>query len=295
MNVSRFLHFLFSVTATFACMQAQAQLPQPLTDYEKAANIVYGKVGERELLLDTYIPTDANAQSPLLVWVHGGAWRSMDKERVPILSFLDHGYAVASIDFRLSGEAPFPAQVHDIKAAVRYLRANADAYDPNKIVLVGASSGGHLAAIAGVTNGNEALEGDIGDFLEVSSQVQAIVSYFGASNLTTILSQSTPHGLSVRIPSLDMFLGGQPEDMVEVAKLASPVFHVDANDPPLHLIHGDQDPKMPINQSHELHNAYKQAGVAVRFDVVHGGEHSGPAFWDEIRGNLVRDFLSENL
>jgi acetyl esterase/lipase len=266
----------------------------PNTEYTKTANIVYGAVGERKLLLDTYIPAGAD-DLPLLVWVHGGAWHSMDKERVPIMSFLDHGYALASVDFRLSGEAPFPAQIHDIKAAVRYLRANAKGYDANSIVLVGASSGGHLVAMAGVTNGDVSFEGNIGNYLDTPSDVQAIVSYFGASNLTSILAQSTPHGLSVRIPALDLLIGGQPDVVPEIARRASPVFFVDANDPPLHMLHGDQDPQMPINQSHELHHAYKEAGAVVQFDVVYGGGHSGPAFWDEERGALVRAFLEENL
>lgn len=267
---------------------------EPATAYVKTANIVYGSVGERDLLVDTYIPAGVG-NVPLLVWVHGGAWHSMDKERVPIMSFLDHGYAIASVDFRLSGEAPFPAQIYDIKAAVRYLRANAKGYDASKIVLVGASSGGHLVAMAGVTNGDKALEGSIGAYLDTSSDVQAIVSYFGASNLTTILSQSTPHGLSVRIPALDLLIGGQPEDVPAMARQASPVFYVDATDPPLHMLHGDQDPQMPINQSHELQHAYEQAGAIVQFDVVYGGGHSGPDFWDDTRSELVRKFLEENL
>lgn len=283
------------LTASLLCDFANAQNAQEAsTDYVKTANIVYGTVDGRDLLVDTYIPARGD-NPPLLVWVHGGAWRSMDKERVPIMSFLDHGYALASVDFRLSGEAPFPAQIHDIKAAVRYLRANAKGYDANRIVLVGASSGGHLAALAGVSDGDTALEGTIGDYLETSSGVQTIVSYFGASNLTTILAQSTPHGLSVRIPSLDLFIGGQPEAIPDIARQASPIFYVDANDPPLHMLHGDQDPQMPINQSHELQHAYEQAGAVVQFDVVHGGAHSGPAFWDEERSALVRKFLDENL
>ena len=84
------------------------------------------------------------------------------------------------------------------------------------------------------------------------------MSYFGASNLTTILDQSTPHGLSVRIPALDLFIGGQPEQLPEVARAASPIYHVDSQSPPVFLVHGDQDPQMPINQSHELYGAYKK-------------------------------------
>ena len=156
-------------------------------------------------------------------------------------------------------------------------------------------SGGHLVALVGVTNGHAELEGTIGDYPDESSNVQAIVSYFGASNLTTILAQSTPHGLSVRVPALDLFLGGQPEKNVAVAQLASPVFHVDATDPPLLLLHGDQDPQMPINQSHELHSVYKDHALQVHFEVIHGAGHGGEQFVDAKRNALVRAFLDEQL
>jgi len=214
--------------------------------------------------------------------VHGGAWRTGTKESPRAAVFLDHGYAVASLDFHLSGEAPFPTQVHDIKAGIRFLRSHATEYGyrADRLAIMGASSGGHLAALVGVTNGVSDLEGSIGDHLETSSDVQAIVSYFGASNLTTILSQSTPHGLRVREPALELFLGDLPEAAPEIAKRASPVFHVDPEDPPMLLVHGDQDPQMPINQSHELDGAYQALGLDVTFDVVHGAGHGRGPFWE---------------
>ena len=117
----------------------------------------------------------------------------------------------------------------------------------------------------------------VGRHLNQSSDVQAIVSYYGASNFLTILQQSTPHGLGVRIPALQLLLGKQPEKTPELAKLASPVFHVDDSDPPLLLLHGDQDPQMPINQSHELFGKYEAHDLAVKFEVVHGAAHGGVA------------------
>ena len=110
-----------------------------------------------------------------------------------------------------------------------------------------------------------ALEGTVSGNAEQSSDVQAIASYYGASNLTSILSQSTPHGLSVRVPALKLLLGDTPEKTEALAKLASPVFHVDKNDPPLLLLHGDQDPQMPINQAHELQGRYKELKLDVAF------------------------------
>ncbi len=211
--------------------------------------------------------------------------------------FVEHGIATASLDFRLSTEARFPAAVHDIKAAIRFLRANASEYGyrTDRIAISGRSAGGHLAALVGATNGHAALEGTVGDHPDQSSDVQAIVSYYGASNLTTILAQSTPHGLSVREPALTLLLGALPESAKELAELASPVFHVDRSDPPLLLVHGDQDPQMPINQAHELEGAYKQLGLDVSLDVVHGAAHGGNAFFSGDHLTRALEFLHRTI
>jgi len=105
------------------------------------------------------------------------------------------------------------------------------------------------------------------------------------------LNQSTPNGLNVRVPALDLLLGGQPDTVPALARLASPVFHVDPRDPPLLLLHGDQDPQMPINQSHELFAAYRKANAPVQFEVVHGAAHGGSAFHDAQRLAVVKKFL----
>ena len=255
------------------------------------ADVAYTTAGEHALALDVYLPA-AGASSPLVVWVHGGAWRVGSKARPP-MSFVDSGFALASLDFRQSTDAPFPAMIHDIKAAIRFLRANASryGYDADRIAIAGASSGAHLAALVGVTNGHPDLEGTVGDHLDESSDVQAIVAYFGASNLTTILQQSTPAGLRIREPALSSLLGGLPDAVPELARLASPVFHVDAGDPPLHMLHGDQDPQMPINQTHELHGAYKKLDLDVYFDVVHGAAHGGAAFYGDEHWGRTAEFL----
>ena len=227
------------------------------------------------------------------MWVHGGAWTTGSKASVPPV-FLANGFAVASVDFRQSTEARFPAQVHDIKAAIRYLRANAPAYGyrADKIAIAGDSSGGHLAALVGVTNDHRELEGTVGDNPKQSSSIQAIVSYYGASDLRTILAQSTPFGLNMRRPALERLLGALPDQVPELAALASPVSHVDAQDPPLMLLHGDQDPQMPINQSHELQGAYEKLGLDVTFVVVHGAAHGGAVFYSPSYLKPVLEFLT---
>jgi acetyl esterase/lipase len=149
-----------------------------------------------------------------------------------------------------------------------------------------------LAALVGVSNASSELEGQVGSDPAESSAVQGIISFYGAANLTTILKQSTPHGLSVRVPALDLLLGGQPEDLPSVTRLASPVFHVDKHDPPLLLLHGDQDPQMPINQAHELYGAYKEVHAQVQFEVLHGAGHGGSVFYDPERIRIFKRFLS---
>ena len=259
-------------------------------------DVTFATVGETKLQLDLYLPETPKPEG-LIIWVHGGAWRAGSRKDVDLKGMAARGWAVASVDYRLSTAARFPAQIHDIKAAIRYLRAHAADYKlpPSRFVIAGSSAGGHLAALVGVTNGLSALEGTVGDFSGQSSTVQAIVDLYGASNLTTILKQSTPYGLSVRVPALDLLLGGQPEAAMDLARLASPVFQVDASDPPLFLAHGDQDPQMPINQSHELQGAYEKLGLPVVFKVMHGSAHGGRAFTDEVSLAQIDSFLRAHL
>ena len=262
----------------------------------KVSDIIYAQVNEHDLNLDIYLP-DSVENAPLLVYIHGGGWLRGSKDELPTDAFIKAGYAVASVEFRTSSVAMFPAQIHDIKAALRYLRGNADEYgfDASRIGIYGTSSGGHLVSVIAVSNGNAKMEGVLGVHLDQSSDVQAVVSYYGASNLTSILNQSTPHGLSVRSAALDLFIGGQPEDLPELARLASPVFHVDPNSAPLLMLHGDQDPQMPINQSHEMHHAYQQQGVEVQFEVVHGAAHGGPHFVTDANNAIVKEFFDRHL
>ncbi len=268
----------------------------PLEARSEPIELEFAQVDDRSLKLDLYLPEKIDAPG-LVVWVHGGAWRKGTRKGVSIYPLLEKGWAIASVDYRLSPEARFPAQMHDIKAAIRFLRAQQEnyPYDATNIVIAGESAGGHLAALAGVTNHKAELEGTLGDHLDQDSSIQAIVSYFGASNLMSILGQSTPHGISVRGPALALLLGSLPQENETLAKLASPVFQVDPNDPPCLLIHGDQDHQMPINQSHELKGKYDALGLDCVFEVNHGNAHGGKTFYNEERITLVDTFLRERL
>jgi len=243
----------------------------------KVADIIYAQVDGKELKLDLYLPEE---KAPVVVYVHGGAWRSGSKDKPPIAGLAEEGFAVASVEYRLSPVARFPAQLHDLKAAIRFLRETQAeyGYDGRRMAIVGSSAGGHLAALVGVT-----------------TDVQAIVSFYGGSNLMTILEQSTPKGVAMRVPALQLLLGDVPEKTPELARQASPVFHVDRRDPPLLLMHGDEDPQMPIQQSRELAAKYKELGLPVHLEVVAGAGHGGKEFYDAQRMRLVIEFLKKHL
>ena len=258
-------------------------------------DLAYANIAGTTLGLDLYLPAGVK-HPPLVVYLHGGAWNAGSKTQYPAF-LVERGFAVASVDFRSTDVATFPANVHDIKAAIRYLRAHATdyGYRTDRIAIAGASSGAHLAALVGVTSGNTALEGEEGDARGQSSAVQAIVSWFGASDLTTILAQSTPFGLAMREPALRRLLGGLPDAVPDAAKLASPVFHVDAKDPPLLLLHGDQDRQMPINQLHELDGAYARVGLKAETFILHGVGHDGEPFYKGEPAERVVDFLHRTI
>lgn len=256
-------------------------------------DIEYARIEGLPLLLDLHRPSGVK-RPPLIVYVHGGAWRAGSKSDVPIAGLLEHGFAIASVDYRLSTQARFPAQIHDIKAAIRFLRGKASLFDLNteRIAIIGSSAGGHLAVLTGVTNGHQTLEGRVGGHLHESSHVDAIVSFYGASNLQSILGQSTEFGLTVRVPALKLLLGDLPETLPDLAALASPVAHLDPADPPLLLIHGDADPQMPAAQSIELAKAYQ---ARVKLLSLPGARHGGPEFYDQVRLGSVVVFLRQAL
>ena len=154
-------------------------------------DVEYARIQELSLKLDLYVPASRQL-SPMILWVHGGAWRSGSKASMPLGKLVQEGYAVASVDYRLSTQAKFPAQAHDIKASIRFLRAHASSWklSAEKIVIAGDSAGAHLAALVGVSNDSAELEGEVGDDRKQSSRLQGFLSFYGAANLNTILKQS---------------------------------------------------------------------------------------------------------
>ncbi len=242
--------------------------------YHVERDIVFGRGGDTELLLDLYLPDKPVRAVPIIVNVHGGGWSGLDKGWCPFpLRMVEQDYAVASINYRLSQQAIFPAQLHDCKAAVRWLRANAARYglDGEHIGAWGDSAGGHLVALLGVTGNRPDLEGASGT-PGVSSRVQAVCDYFGPTDLALLAAQG-PLGQPGSFHEIvNNLLGGAPESVPEQAALANPIIHVTKDAAPFLIMHGDLD-HVPLSQSVMLYEALLRAGAPVRLHVVHGGAH----------------------
>jgi acetyl esterase/lipase len=252
-------------------------------------DLEYVKGGHERQKLDLYLPERADGPLPAIVWIHGGAWRQGSKDRCPAMPFVAKGYAVASINYRLSQHAPFPAQIGDCKAAIRWLRANAANYhfDPDHIGVWGASAGGHLVALLGTTGDMKQLEGKEGN-LDQSSRVQAVVDWFGPSDFrnTKTSSKDSP---------VVQLLGGPVSENRERAALASPLAHVAKNDPPFLIMHGDKDPTVALSQSEMLAEALKKAGVDLTLEVLKGAKHGGPEFSSPESRKLIEEFFAKHL
>ncbi|MEG1753181.1 MAG: alpha/beta hydrolase, partial [Christensenella sp.] len=196
----------------------------------------------KDLKMDILRPFgENNKKLPLIIWVCGGAWLTMDRAaHIPnLIYWAKRGYIVASIEYRMSNCAQFPAQLNDVKSAVRYLRANADTYeiDANRIAIMGESAGGYLAAMAGATSDDTSF--DTGEHLDMSSSVSAVVDYYGPSDFTLFKQSGTTHALSCSPESL--LLGYDADDKPEKAKYAGVLAHINRNTPPFMILHGKDD------------------------------------------------------
>jgi acetyl esterase/lipase len=258
------------------------------------SDLAYVTDGHPRQKLDLYLPT-ADATLPVVVYIHGGAFRVGDKGDAPPLEYLDEGYALAAINYRLSQHALFPAQIEDCKAAVRWLRANAARYglDPERFAVGGASAGGHLAAMVGTTG--HVMEFDVGENLGVSSRVRAVVDFFGPTDFLQMDAHRPPNGMihdGPDSPESELVGGAIQENPDRVAR-ANPITYVTSEAPPFLIVHGENDPLVPHHQSELLADALRQAGVSVIFHTVAGGGHGG--FEDPKVPELTKAFLAEHL
>ena len=259
------------------------------------ADLEYGQYVDdlgvtQPLLLDLYLPTDVPAPFPVVVWLHGGAWQTGSKA-TPQAEFLaDAGYAVASIDYRLSQIAAWPAQIHDCKGAVRWLRANAATHglDPHRVGAWGPSAGGHLAACLGTMGGvGEVtigatvvdLEGDVGGNLEHSSRVSAFVDWFGPTDFLRMDHFPSDKVHDALNSPESKLIGGPIQEHPERCRSANPMTFLSRDDPPGWIAHGTHDPTVPYHQSVLFHRrAVLGFGLDVELTTVLGGAHGGPGF-----------------
>jgi acetyl esterase/lipase len=258
-------------------------------------DLAYVAGGHARQKLDLYLPP-AGARWPLVVSIHGGAFRMGSKEGEPAGAFVARGFAVAAINYRLSQHAVFPAQIEDCKAAVRWLRANAAryGYDPGRIASYGNSAGGHLAAMLGTTGDVEAF--DIGANPGVSSRVQAVVDFFGPTDFLQMDAHRPPAATMAHdAPDSpeSQLVGGPIRANPDKVARANPITYVTPDDPPFFIVHGDADLLVPHHQSELLEAALRRAGVRVRLVTIPGGPHGG----ETVRAGLpaALDFLTETL
>jgi acetyl esterase/lipase len=264
-----------SILLFATCLNGQQRGPELPEGTIVTKDIVYETVNGRELPLDLYIPAGATEPLPLIIWIHGGAWKAGNKGAInSCVNVLKHGYALASVEYRLSGEAIFPAAIEDCKAAVSFLRLHAKKYklDPENFGVWGSSAGGHLVALLGTTN-------DVMDFdthpvtKEASPTVQAVCNWFGPTDFLRMNDVAGRMDHNAPDSPESLFIGVPIQDHPEKVQLANPITYVSPSDPPMLLMHGDKDGLVIYNQSELLYAALQKAGVSSHLYKVVNGDH----------------------
>jgi acetyl esterase/lipase len=250
--------------------QALAEDEPEITLSPRLADITYCTMDGIPLKLDLYFPDQTNAPYQVLVYVHGGSFTSGDKRTgsgiIDIPAMTGRGYAVAAVNYRLMPEHPFPAEVIDAKCAIRFLRAHAEEYNllTEKIGIWGGSAGGHLAAMVGLTKDNPDFE--LGENLEHSSHVDAVVEMFGPTDLTQ------PMGWLQRLLLRRAFGTDSPDD--ERLIQSSPVQYVTLDAAPFLILHGEQDTAVPVEQAQVLYQALSDAQADATLVIVANANHN---------------------
>jgi len=268
-------------------------------DVQVLRDVEFGRGGGRPLRMDIYRPkAPPEEPMPAVIWIHGGAWRQGDKESggPRLVPLVQHGYFGASIEYRLSPEAVFPAQIEDCKCAVRYLRAHAEEYhiNPGRIGAWGSSAGGHLVAMLGTTAGIKELEGT-GGWAEQSSSVQAVCDWFGPTDFTSIADQPSRIAHDAPDSPGGMLIGGSLRENREKAIRASPVTYAHKDAPPFLIMHGKADQTVPPQQSIILAEALRKAGVPVDLVLVDGMGHGAGGFTTPANLKQVIEFFDKHL
>lgn len=275
--------------------------PATADSITRVENLDYVGTGNPRQALDLFLPKDHSGDSeplPLIVFIHGGGWAKGDKASGGrrITEFVESGdYVGASVGYRLTDEAQWPAQIHDCKAAIRWLRANAAEYgiDPDRIAVWGTSAGGHLVAMLGVTGDVAGFEGEVGSNLDTSSEVTCVVNFFGPSELLTMSDHPSRIDHDAPDSPESKLVGGTLQENPDIAKNASPIHWVSAADEPSLIVHGTKDELVPYPQSVDFEKALEKAGVTTVLLTVEGGGHGG-GFGPAVDA-AVKDFLNHHL
>jgi acetyl esterase/lipase len=287
MSSPRVFFFLWAGILYFLPQATMGQdNPRPLPQGFKADyNVAYVDGGDEAQVLDIYYPEEGGEPRPLLVWIHGGGWRAGSKDGVPWIYQLQRGYVVASVEYRFSQKAIFPAQIDDCLAAIRYLRKNAAQYgiDRKKIGVGGSSAGGHLSALVG-TSGGQGVFKPVGGHADVYDGVQAVCDIFGPTDFWTVIEQAEKDPNVKNIfkwnagdPYSELIGGGLGKDR-ERCDAVSPVHYASKKSPPFLILHGDHDTLVPYAQSVELEEKLKTVGVEVLLQKIEGAGHGGAVF-----------------
>ena len=259
-----------------------------MTDTVSIKDLAYADYDGRVMYLDLHRPAGEPGPLPVIVWIPVGGWRGSAKENAPTW-LTRHGFALASPNCRVSGEAIAPAAIHDCKAAVRWLRANCQEHglDPERIGSAGSSAGGHLSALLAVSRGVEELEGNGGN-PDQSSAVQAALAVCGPADLSRIAVPEIRAQFPVLYEVTENFLGGPVAERAELCRLMSPLTYVSRECPPLLVIHGAEDPTVPVEESLIFHQALQEAGSEGHLTILDGVGHGCP--WDQVEDSVVSFF-----
>lgn len=289
--------FLVSMCLSLAVLVSLAQTTR-WTDISYVNDTLVGHK------LDIYLPDSCLTKYKVVVLIYGSAWFANNMKQMAFQAMgkplLDAGFAVVSINHRSSGDAKFPAQINDVKAALRFIRAHAGEYkfDTSFVGITGFSSGGHLSSLAGTTNGVRKykvgdtemdIEGDLGDCTSYSSRVDAVVDWFGPIDMTRMENCSTTKGADSPEAAL---IGGVPSEHLDALALLNPMTYIDENDPEFLVIHGDADPVVPYCQSVFFTDALKAKGLLDDFISVPQGQH-GPVTFNEQTFNRMVEFFKK--
>jgi acetyl esterase/lipase len=297
---------LFPLLATLAFADPVKPVPKPplLPDgIRMERDLAYIPDGDEAQRLDLYLPEETpTALLPLIVHIHGGGWMGGSKFPCPVVGMVREGYAVASVEYRFSQKAKFPAQIQDCQAAIRWLRANAVKYhlDPEKVGVVGGSAGGHLSALVGTAGGTGTFP-PIGGNEDQSDRVQAVCNIFGPADFTTVVQQAAADSNVTNVFEFNSpkdpysLLIGVPLETREKSRVVSPVTYISTDDPPILILHGTHDALVPYAQSVQFAAELMAQGVPVWLQTLPGAGHGGPAFTKPAVLTLMHDFFGKFL